>query len=42
MIKWILALVAIVLALVGWMLFKPQPAADLRPASERPDRKSVV
>ncbi len=36
MMKWTLALVVIVLAVVGWMLFKPEPAADLRPASERP------
>lgn len=36
MMKWILALVAVLLAVVGWMLFKPEPAADLRPASERP------
>ncbi|WP_412545225.1 alpha/beta fold hydrolase [Maricaulis sp. MIT060901] len=36
MMKWILGLVVILLVVVGWMFFKPEPAADLRPASERP------
>ncbi|MEC9251187.1 MAG: alpha/beta fold hydrolase [Pseudomonadota bacterium] len=36
MMKWILALAVVLLAVVGWMLFKPEPAAELRPSSERP------
>ena len=36
MMKWILGLVVILLVVVGWMLLKPEPAADVRPASERP------
>lgn len=36
MMKWILALAVMLLAVVGWMLLKPEPAADMRPASQRP------
>lgn len=36
MMKWILALAIILLAVVGWMLLKPEPAVDMRPASQRP------